>query len=220
MPRNRPDDLSALTSLSNLDDPLRRRLYEYVIESEGAVSRDEAAGAAGIGRTLAAYHLDKLASAELVSVSYERPAGRDGPGAGRPAKLYTRNTREMTVSVPPRDYEFLARLLVTAVEHDDSGVVQGVVDATAREAGSRAGRDAEGDLMAALRGCGYLPRVDDEGCITLRNCPFHYVAKDHMGVVCALNLALVEGVVAGSARRDARVELRPQPERCCVVVYS
>jgi predicted ArsR family transcriptional regulator len=85
-----PGDLAALNGLSHLDDPLRRQLYDYVTESDGAVSREQAAAAASIGRTLAAYHLDKLADAGLLTVSYQRPAGRGGPGAGRPAKLYTR----------------------------------------------------------------------------------------------------------------------------------
>ena len=50
----------ALQSLSSLDDPLRRRLYEYVVEAIEPVSRDDGATATDIGRTLAAYHLDKF----------------------------------------------------------------------------------------------------------------------------------------------------------------
>ena len=75
MPINRPGDLAALNGLSHLDDPLRRQLYEYVTESDGPVSREQAAAAASIGRTLAAYHLDKLADAGLLTVSYQRPGG-------------------------------------------------------------------------------------------------------------------------------------------------
>src|SRR3954454_17415401 len=95
----RPAGLAALNGLSHLDDTLRRQLYEYVIESDGPVSREPAAAAASIGRALAVYHLDKLAEAGLLTVSYQRPAGRGGPGAGRPAKLYTRAVRELPVSV-------------------------------------------------------------------------------------------------------------------------
>src|SRR5450759_3149651 len=110
-----PDPV-ALAGLSTLDDTLRRQLYEYVTECGEPTSREQAAAAAGIGRTLAAYHLDKLADAGLLVTSYQRPAGRSGPGAGRPAKLYTRAEQELNVSVPPRDYELLARLLVSAVQ--------------------------------------------------------------------------------------------------------
>ena len=141
---NRPGDLAALNGLSHLDDPLRRQLYEYVIESDGPVSREQAAAAASIGRTLAAYHLDKLAEAGLLTVSYQRPAGRGGPGAGRPAKLYTRAAQEITVSVPPRDYELLARLLVASVEQDASGAVQQAVNSAAHEAGRQRRRRNRG----------------------------------------------------------------------------
>src|SRR5689334_22236948 len=128
MPPHRPDDLAALSGLVHLDDPLRRRLYEYVADSDGPVSQDQAAAVTGIGRSLAAYHLDKLADAGLLTVGYQRLTGRNGPGAGRPAKLYTRSSREMRVSVPPRDYELLARLLLAAVEQDASGAVRAAVD--------------------------------------------------------------------------------------------
>src|SRR5512135_3349010 len=111
---NGPDRLAALAGLASLDEPVRRRLYEYVGDQDWPVSRDEAAAAAGITRTLAAYHLDKLAEAGLLATSYQRPAGRAGPGAGRPAKLYRQAGQELTVSVPPRAYELLARLLAEA----------------------------------------------------------------------------------------------------------
>src|SRR6478672_7283300 len=72
-----------LASLSSLDDPLRRRLYEVVTSQPGPVNRDEAASAAGIGRALAVYHLDKLVESGLLTASYQRPPGRSGPGARR-----------------------------------------------------------------------------------------------------------------------------------------
>ena len=220
MPINRPGDLAALNGLSHLDDPLRRQLYEYVTESDGPVSREQAAAAASIGRTLAAYHLDKLADAGLLTVSYQRPAGRGGPGAGRPAKLYTPATQEMSVSLPPRDYELLAKLLVASVEQDASGAVQQAVNAAAAEAGRRAGGETGGNVVGALRNCGYLPRAGDDGRITLRNGPFHTVAQDHRDVVCGLNLRLVQGVIAGCGDPHAHAELDPHPDRCCVVVHN
>ncbi|MFC9553543.1 helix-turn-helix transcriptional regulator [Rhodococcus sp. NPDC056960] len=210
---------AVLAALSNLDDPLRRRLYEYVSESDAPVSREQAAAAVDVGRTLAAYHLDKLADAELLTVSYQRPAGRGGPGAGRPAKLYTRAATELSVSVPPRDYELLARLLVSSVEQDASGAVRAAVNEAAVDAGKRAAAATGGDLLEALRSCGYLPQVVADGRVDLRNCPFHRVARDHLDVVCGLNLRLVEGAIAGSTQRDARAELAPGPGRCCVVVH-
>lgn len=213
-------DLTALTGLSHLSDPLRRQLYEYVAESDGPISREQAAAAAGIGRTLAAYHLDKLAEAGMLTISNQRLTGRSGPGAGRPAKLYTRAAREMTVSVPPRDYELLARLLVAAVEQDAGGTVRAAVNGVAYDAGRRAGAESDNDIIAALRSCGYSPQVDDDDCVSLRNCPFHMVARDHRDVVCGLNLRLVEGIITGCDHPQAHAELSPHPDRCCVVVHD
>jgi predicted ArsR family transcriptional regulator len=220
MSTHRAGDLAALTALSHLDDPLRRQLYEYVIESGGPVSREQAAAAVGIGRTLAAYHLDKLADAGILTISYQRLTGRAGPGAGRPAKLYTRASREMTVSVPPRDYELLARLLVAAVEQDADGAVRAAVDGVALEAGQRAGAQSDGNIIGALRSCGYLPHIEDDDRVSLRNCPFHMVARDHRDVVCGLNLRLVEGIIAGCDHSQAHAELSPHPDRCCVVLHG
>ncbi|OBI76194.1 metalloregulator ArsR/SmtB family transcription factor [Mycobacterium sp. E740] len=214
------DDPISLAALNSLDDPLRRRLHEYVVDHDAPVTRDAAAAAVGIGRTLAAYHLDKLAEAGLLAVSYQRPPGRGGPGAGRPAKLYSRTTQEIVVSVPPRDYLLLARLLVASIEQDAGGSVRSALNDAARETGRRAAVDADGDVLAALRDCGYLPQADADGCVTLRNCPFHSVAKDHLEVVCGLNLQLIEGVIEGSPESEAHAELNPQEGRCCVVVHG
>jgi predicted ArsR family transcriptional regulator len=80
-------DDAQVAAVAALADPMRRRAYDMVCSSETAVSRDEAASALGIGRTLAAFHLDKLADLGLLEVAFARRTGRSGPGAGRPAKL-------------------------------------------------------------------------------------------------------------------------------------
>ena len=148
-------DLDPVASLSSLDDPVRRRLYEVVRERTEPVGRDEAAAAAGVGRALAVYHLDKLVESGLLTASYRRPPGRSGPGAGRPAKLYARSDREFAVTVPPREYELAARLLVQAVEADSSGrSLLALRDAARRlgaELGSRLQRGGA-DLEGALAG--------------------------------------------------------------------
>jgi len=95
--------MGEISVIAVLADPVRRRLYDYVTEQPQGISRSEAAQAVGIQRTLAAFHLDRLAEAGLVDVTFRRPAGRSGPGAGRPAKLYRRAAAEHQVSMPPRD---------------------------------------------------------------------------------------------------------------------
>ncbi len=102
--------MTEISVIALLDDPVRRGLYDFVSAQGHGVSRTEAAAATGIGRTLAAFHLDRLAEAGLVEATFARPAGRTGPGAGRPAKLYRRAAAEHQVSVPPRDYRAVAEL--------------------------------------------------------------------------------------------------------------
>ncbi len=131
--------MTDLASLSSLDDPVRRRLYEVVCERAEPVGRDEAAAAAGVGRALGVYHLDKLVEAGLLTASYQRPPGRSGPGAGRPAKLYMRSDREFAVTVPPREYELAARLLVQAVEADPGGNSRAALLEAARRLGAELG---------------------------------------------------------------------------------
>src|SRR6516162_2209315 len=212
-----------LASLSSLDDPVRRRLYEVVTRLAGPVSRDEAASAAGIGRALAVYHLDKLVESGLLTASYSRPPGRSGPGAGRPAKLYARSGREFTVTVPPREYELAARLLVQAVETDPTERSRAALAGAARRLGSELGSayrpsGAERDVEGLLTQQGYEPCRGGDGVIRLRNCPFHQLAEQHRAVVCGMNLALVEGMCAGLGADGWHPALDPRPGHCCVAI--
>jgi predicted ArsR family transcriptional regulator len=211
-------DLDPVAALSSLDDPVRRRLYELVRERTEPVGRDEAAAAAGVGRALAVYHLDKLVEAGLLTASYQRPPGRTGPGAGRPAKLYTRSGREFAVTLPPREYELAARLLVQVVEADPSGHSRAVLLDTARRLGAElGGRFEPGELDGALAEHGYEPRCDGD-VIRLRNCPFHQLAEQHKDVVCGMNLGLIEGLLAGLGCDSLRPALDPRPGHCCVAI--
>ncbi|MGW0855408.1 helix-turn-helix domain-containing protein, partial [Streptomyces sp. NPDC002690] len=79
-----------IDAIAMLQDPVRRRLYAYVAAQGREVGRNEAAEATGVARTLAAHHLDKLTEAGLLASGSRRLTGRSGPGAGRPAKVYTR----------------------------------------------------------------------------------------------------------------------------------
>lgn len=210
----------ALAELSNLVDPVRRRLYEYVAAQREPVSREEAAGATGITRTLAAYHLDKLSDAGLMDTSYSRPPGRPGgPGAGRPAKRYVRADRELAVSVPARTYLLMADLLATAIETDTTGSVHAAASRLARQVGRDAIAQTGTDLDAALHGCGYEPASTEAGDIELRNCPFHQLSTSHTNLVCSLNLDLINGLLEGVGHANDWAELAPQEGRCCVVIH-
>ncbi|WP_454337594.1 helix-turn-helix transcriptional regulator [Streptomyces glaucescens] len=212
-------DLSAadLAAAAALDEPTRRRLYDHVVRQPDPVSRDEAAAALGLGRRTAAFHLDRLAEESLLSVVYERRSGRTGPGAGRPAKLYKRSTRQFTVNLPERNYELAGRLLAQALEESEATgePVRGVLHRKARELGTQlAGRTGPG-VFDLLERYGFEPRRDGEA-IVLGNCPFHALARAHTRTVCGMNLHLLTGVLRGLDESGLEARLAPSPGRCCV----
>jgi predicted ArsR family transcriptional regulator len=225
IPSRTDDTAGDLAAVAALAEPLRRRLYQFVCAQDHAVGRDEAAGGAGVSRSAAAFHLDRLVEDGLLDTEFRRLTERRGPGAGRPAKLYRRADREIAVSLPARRYELAARLLAAAVaEAGETGhPVASVLDRLAREHGARmasavgpASASAPARAVAgALAAEGYEARSTPAG-IVLANCPFSGVAAEHPGLVCGMNLALLEGFAA--ALPDARLAARlvPTDGSCCV----
>ncbi len=215
--------MGEISVIAVLADPVRRRLYDYVTGQRDGISRSEAAQAVGIQRTLAAFHLDRLAEAGLVDVTFRRPAGRSGPGAGRPTKLYWRAAAEHQVTMPPRDYRGAAELLAEVV---DMTGAEPQLQRAARNRGAATGRAVrrqapeapEAELVAgALSAQGYQP-YGDGADIRLRNCPFHVLASRHPPLICGMNLALVEGLLAGASVTALAAVLDPRPLDCCVVL--
>lgn len=199
-------DLEAVASLA---EPIRRALYDFVAASAEPVSRDLAAELVDVTRQVAAYHLDRLADDGLLEVEFRRLTGREGPGAGRPSKLYRRSDRDHEVSIPPRRYELAARILLDAAR-------EGHLETRALvEAARRTGRKiGQGGLGAALEATGYEP-VTEEGETRFRNCPFHVLRDQDRDTTCGLNLALVEGMVEASGS-DTDAVLAPEEGYCCV----
>ncbi|MEV4300448.1 helix-turn-helix transcriptional regulator [Microbispora rosea] len=205
-----------LESMSVLGDPVRRALYGYVAGQGRDVGRNEAAEATGVQRTLAAHHLDKLVEAGLLESAFKRLSGKAGPGGGRPAKVYRRVREERTVSLPPRDYRTLALVLAETV--DLLGGEEKAEEA-ARRTGERLAAGEAAGLVEVLRGRGYEP-YEEDGRVRLRNCPFHVLAESHPLLVCSMNLALCQGMLAGLGETGVVATLDPRPGECCVAFTS
>ncbi|WP_042392068.1 helix-turn-helix transcriptional regulator [Streptacidiphilus carbonis] len=207
-----------LDSVAVLGDPVRRRLYQEVVAAApAAVGRDGAAAAVGISRSLAAFHLDRLVEAGLLAVTYQRLSGRTGPGAGRPAKLYQRAPGERELSLPPRSYDSVARVLADVV---DRAGLDLELQSAAREAGARATAGDGPDPVTELRERGYEPYWD-ESALRLHNCPFRSLAEEFPALICGMNLALIEGLLPGCAGGEGwTAALDPLPEGCCVSLRS
>ena len=129
-----------VAGISALEHPLSRRVYRAVLQA-GEASRDEVAASIDTARSVAAFHLDKLADAGLLVSRFERVSGRSGPGAGRPAKLYRRAEREIELSLPPRRYDLAAAVLADAVSRADGASVPlgSALAAAAYERGEQVG---------------------------------------------------------------------------------
>jgi predicted ArsR family transcriptional regulator len=218
---------TTLRALASLAEPLRFEMYRLAVAAPQGITRDMAAESTGVARSVAAFHLDKLAEVGLLDVSYRRPPGVDGPGAGRPAKWYRRSTAQFDLSVPPRSYQLASSILAEAVEAGREH--PGDIDASLRRAanrngteiGDQAGRDgaSPAELLERLAGVleryGYEPSTDDTGVVLL-NCPFHALAEEHRRLTCSMNHWLLAAAARAAGLADSTACLDPAPDRCCV----
>ena len=226
------DFAGQVAGIAALADPIRRDLYRYVSAQPTPVSRDQASEALGIARHAAKFHLDKLAEEGLLDTSFKRLSARQGPGAGRPTKFYSRSSRQLSVTLPERRYDIAGQLLASAIDNataDGTSVVDAlkvaaanwgrtVADQAQAAAGPQPSRER---LIAAttqvLTEYGYEPHRAD-GTIVLANCPFHALAREHTQLVCGMNLAIMTAVTEGVEQIGLVARLEPAPDRCCVVL--
>ncbi|WP_323096423.1 helix-turn-helix transcriptional regulator [Intrasporangium sp. YIM S08009] len=194
-----------------------------------AMTASEVADALGVHVTTARFHLELLVENGLVASTYVRA------GVGRPRKVYVATPVDALVS--REAFRAFAQLLSRSWSSAGPGA-----DGTSEEAGERwvAGRTA-GDALpppaATTPGAwlgkvglavdlldewGYEPevRTTDRGRtveLTLHDCPFLAMARQHPDVVCGIHRGLVRGTLAAVGEADADVELRPfVTERSCV----
>ena len=214
-----------------LAEPTRRRIYDAVRTGRTALSRDEVAAACDISRRLAAFHLDLLAEAGLLTVAYARPPGRTGPGAGRPAKRYAVADVDLEVSVPPRRYDIPARILARAIEESPQGDTRAAAVTVAAAEGEAVGRmrrtgtrkmsaaDTLDVAGAVLDDLGYDPERTAPACVRLRNCPFHAVVDVAPQLVCHVNDAFLSGLLTGlGGHRSVSARLDGEAPDCCVTI--
>lgn len=225
--------VSGIRRIASLDNPLRARIYAFVREHEGPVTRDDAAGAVGISRSLAAFHLDTLLAEGLLRVHFARLPGRSGPGAGRTSKMYEPSDDEVDVSLPQRRYDLAGTLLVEALR--TAGPDESASDAAsrvARDQGRSIGEEmrraehlrrpgAERTMSTArvaLERYGFEPRLGEDRSMSLRNCPFRTLAQQSPELICGMNQAFVDGLLRGLGNETVEAVLTCRPGECCVTV--
>lgn len=222
------DTAAQVASVGALAEPARWALYQFVAAAPEPVGREQASEGVGLPLHSVKFHLDRLVDEGLLDVEYRRLTGRSGPGAGRPAKLYRRADRQVSITLPERRYDLAGDLLAAAIDRSirDGVPVAESVRQVAHAAGLRLGQTAEtaqtgatGEdvdaVVSLLADYGYEPRVVDRQ-VCLANCPFDRLAAEHTELVCGMNLALVEGVVEGLDISSLDPRLAPEEGWCCV----
>ena len=198
--------------MATLADASRRALYDYVRRQDHPVAREEAAEATAMSRNLAAFHLDKLVDAGLLSARYEAPPGRPR-GRGRAPKVYEPLGDGLAVTVPERHYELIADILAEATDEQTPPAE------VARRRGHELGTTMRGvSTVEALESLGFEPHTRPGG-VRLHNCPFHALAVRYTTLICGLNLAFVTGLLDGLGI-EAQAQLAPRPGACCVELHT
>jgi predicted ArsR family transcriptional regulator len=199
-----------------LVDPSRRALYDFVRRQDHPVGREEAADATGMSRGLAAFHLDKLVDAGVLTARYEAPAGQPR-GRGRAPKVYEAVGDGLAITIPERRYELIAEILADAVAEEPRQAFEAALRLAHRR-GHDLGADLRStgaDVVGVLTGLGFDPHAD-AGRVILHNCPFHALAGRQTALVCGLNHRFISGLVDGLDAAGVEARLEPRPGACCV----
>lgn len=220
---------SAIKAVAALEDELRRGMYGFIRQARRPVTRDEAAASVGISRKLAAFHLDKLVDAGVLSSRCEPVGGIRK--VGRTPKVYEPADTDIQVAIPARQHDVLAGILLDAVCAETADEL--AKDAALRIAASRGAelgvlerdRSRPGRLGAEraltlcegmLAGHGFEPSRLTTKNVRLRNCPFHPLAAHAPALVCGINHAFLAGFLDGLQAPSVRAVLAPSPGECCV----
>ena len=216
------DDDDRLAAVGALGDRLRRTLYRFVAGAHRAVSRSEAAEATGVTRAAAAFHLDRLVADGLLDAEFRRLGGRQGPGAGRPTKLYRRAAGDVAVSLPPRRYDLAADLLAAAVDESTrTGEPVGVDPGPGRPRPGGDPRRGRRRLVDRRPRSTSWPTTATSPSSTATRWPWPTARSTPWWastgtLVCGMNLALLEGFAAGLPGHPFTARLQPDDQHCCV----
>jgi len=228
LPISAPESDPAIRAIATLGDGLRQRIYGFIRDADEPVTREQVAAATGISRKLAAFHLDKLLEVRLIHAE-DAPIGVRR--VGRRPKLYRCGDLDVQVSIPARQHDTLAGILLEAVVatgrgEDATAASLRIAHARGRalgggvRSGARPGRlGAERCLStteALLRHWGFEPYRSGPACLRLRNCPFRPLASRAPALVCGINHAFLAGFLGGLDTAAVHAVLDPHAGECCV----
>jgi predicted ArsR family transcriptional regulator len=214
-------DVSVLGPLGALIPEGERLALAYARGRSEPFTAEAATEALGGSRASMRRRLERLEELGLLRSEFRRLGGREGPGAGRPAKLYSAAPEVEVHEFPARHMTGLIRMLV-----EEARVGHGRLRrlgrrfaglfAPASEAGEAEDLgDAVGRACAALAAHGFVARVvdvsPDEVVLAVPTCPLRPLVREAPGAV-EIDRGLWEGLVAQAAGRGLTV--RCLTERC------
>jgi predicted ArsR family transcriptional regulator len=152
---------------------------------------------------------------------------RGPPRVGRRPKVYEPSDLELEITIPERRYELLVDAVAQATPGEpplaaatrvatDRGTELGARFRQRRGLGRLGPERALTAASELLEQLGYEPERRDQHLLRLRNCPFHALARRAPEIVCAINQALLDGILRGLGDQRIQAELAPRPGACCV----
>lgn len=186
-------------ALGALRDFTRRDILLRFYADRKARSVDEVAEVAGVHRSVAFDHLERL-----VALGYLQSERRRG-FPGKPAKIYRLTAGPVQISHPMRRYDVLAEALARSLQGlGENG--SAIVRQAGRVLGSSLGRSGARSTQAALEpllemGADYEVSGNTIECT---NCLFAEVCR-RAPVICGFHAGLLEGVLESSGL-PARIE--------------
>jgi predicted ArsR family transcriptional regulator len=212
-----------LDPLDAVGTPALRDALLYVRGRPDPVPAEELAAFQQVHANVARSRLDRLVEAGLLVSRFERLTGRTGPGAGRPAKIYSPAPETSAVEFPERNYADLVALLVDEIpSRARSGRLREVGVAFSRRLLAKAPIGPMRDVRRGLeRMCGALgelgfqaavEEVDGQRAVlTTPTCPLRPLVVAHpklaevdRGMWCGL----VEAAVAEARAETVSCETR------------
>ena len=176
-------------ALGALRDFTRRDILLRFYSDHKARSVDDVAKLAGIHRSVAFDHLERLVALGYLEV--ERRRGLPG----KPAKIYRLTAGPLQISHPMRRYDVLAEALVRSMSESSADGGREAMLVAGRSFGRVLGRPAPRNVLAALEPLSEMggDYVVEGGRVSCTNCLFAEVCRRNP-VICFFHAGVIEGL--------------------------
>jgi predicted ArsR family transcriptional regulator len=153
---------------------------------------------------------------------------------GRSPKLYAVSDSELSLTIPPRRYDFVGEVLLEALENSGDQTAATSIMNVAAARGKAAGEDVrrskrlgrvgpERALAAAeefLTREGFDPYRVSPRIVVFGNCPFRGLAQKWPKTVCELNRRYLDSFLEGIGTDQVTAVLQRRPGVCCVELHA